>query len=145
MDATTELASLEPRECLALLRTQAVGRLVFTEQALPAIRLVNFDLHQDKIVLRLGPSSWVRRLDGTVVAFEVDQIDDATRTGWSVVAMGHARLVTKVEELAELHDPQERPWVSGRRARMLCVSTERLTGRRVRLAEDVPEAGWSRR
>lgn len=131
MKALTELETLDLRQCLALLRGQVVGRVVFCENALPAIRPVNFSLHEGEIVLGLGRSPWVRRLDGAVVAFEVDQIDPETQTGWSVVTLGKARLVTDIDELVALFDPHHRPWVPGTRDQVLCVDMERVTGRRI--------------
>lgn len=131
MKALTELETLDLRQCLALLRGQTVGRLVFCENALPAIRPVNFSLHEGEIVLRLGRSPWVRQLDRAVVAFEVDQIDTDTHAGWSVVALGKARLVTDIDELVALFDPHHRPWAPGTRDQVLCVDMERVTGRRI--------------
>jgi uncharacterized protein len=137
MNTTNELETLDFRECLALLRTQAVGRLIFTEQALPAIRVVNYRVHHGQIALRLGRSPWVPRLDRTVVAFEVDDIDQAAHTGWSVVAIGKARLVVDIDELVTLSEPAHRPWAPGRRDQVLCVDMEQVTGRRLRLPETV--------
>lgn len=135
MTTSNELHALAFRECFELLRTQSVGRLVFTEQALPAIRLVNYRLHNGEIALRLGHSSWLPRLDRTVVAFEVDNVDDSTHTGWSVVVVGKARLVHDVDELVMLCDPAHRPWPSGQRDQVLCIDTGQVTGRRLRLPQ----------
>jgi hypothetical protein len=41
-----ELEILGQDQCLDLLRTVRVGRLVFTEQALPAVQPVNFRVWQ---------------------------------------------------------------------------------------------------
>jgi hypothetical protein len=134
MNASNELETLDLKECFALLRTQYVGRLVFTEQALPAIRLVSFSLFNGQIAMRVGHSPWVPRLDRTVVAFEVDNLDSTTCTGWSIVVVGKARLVLDIDELVMLCDPARRPWVPGRQDQVLCVDMEQVTGRRLRLA-----------
>jgi nitroimidazol reductase NimA-like FMN-containing flavoprotein (pyridoxamine 5'-phosphate oxidase superfamily) len=65
-------------ECLSLLASMPVGRLVFTDRALPAIVPVNFVLSGGHIVLRTGAtSSLAAAVRGSVVAFEVDCIDAA--------------------------------------------------------------------
>jgi nitroimidazol reductase NimA-like FMN-containing flavoprotein (pyridoxamine 5'-phosphate oxidase superfamily) len=135
MNPTNELQTLDFKECLPLLRAQAFGRLVFTEQALPAIRLVNYSLYNGQIALRLGRSPWVPRLDRTVVAFEVDDVDKDSHTGWSVVVIGKARLVLDIDELVTLSDPTTRSWVPGPRDQVLCVDMEQVTGRRLRLVD----------
>jgi uncharacterized protein len=134
MTTSNEPETLDFKECFALLRTQYVGRLVFTERALPAIRLVNFSLFNGQIALRVGHSPWVPRLDRTVVAFEADNLDSTTCTGWSVVVVGKARLVLDIDELVMLCDPTQRAWQSGGRDQVLCIDMERVTGRRMRLA-----------
>lgn len=135
MHALTELEALDLRQCLSLLRSQEFGRLVFCENALPAIRPVNFTVHQTGIVIRLGRSGWVRRLDQSVLAFEVDEIDPISHTGWSVVIVGKARLVTDVAELVALSDPLHRPWAPGKRDQVVCVDMEQVTGRRITFAQ----------
>jgi hypothetical protein len=98
------LTALEPTECLRLLGAVALGRIVFTADGLPAIRPVNHVLVDGDIVIRtrLGaslPTEGVRR-GKVVVAYEADEIDAATHTGWSVVATGVAELVREPAELA---------------------------------------------
>ncbi|NKQ57592.1 pyridoxamine 5'-phosphate oxidase family protein [Amycolatopsis sp. K13G38] len=131
MHNATELESLDYKQCLALMRTQAVGRLVFTDHALPAVRPVNFTLRQGEVILRLGRSPWVRRLDHTVVAFEVDQIDQTAQAGWSVVVVGKARLLVDIDELVTNSDPLHRSWAPGPRDQTLAIDIEQITGRRL--------------
>lgn len=133
-NASSEIECLDLKQCLTLLRSQAVGRLVFTEQALPAIRLVNYSMPGSRIVLRLGRSKWVARLDRSVVAFEVDDYDIGARTGWSVVIVGRARLIVDVDELVSLSDPATRSWAPGPRDQVLAIDMERVSGRRIRVA-----------
>lgn len=141
MHSTAEIWPLDYKQCLAFMRTQAIGRLVFTEQALPAVRPVNFSLVQGEIVLRLGWSPWVRRLDRSVVAFEVDQIDQVDHTGWSVVVVGKARLVRDIDNLVSLADPLRPSWAPGPRDQVLAIDMEQVTGRQLRTVNqpDWPE------
>lgn len=131
MSTNSALEALDRSQCQALLASQAVGRLVFCADGVPSARPVNFALHEGDIVMRLGRSRWVEQLDRAVVAFEVDQIDQTTRTGWSVLVVGKARLVTDVDELVELIDPHRRPWAPGVRDQVVRVSLEQITGRRI--------------
>jgi uncharacterized protein len=130
---STDIEDLGVRECLALLRSVPVGRLVFCADALPAIRPVNFAVMDGLIVVRGARGSWADKLDNTVVAFEVDQIDKATRTGWNVVVVGKAHLVTEIDEIASLARPQRRPWAPGSRDRFLKIDMEQITGRKLML------------
>jgi nitroimidazol reductase NimA-like FMN-containing flavoprotein (pyridoxamine 5'-phosphate oxidase superfamily) len=119
-------------ECLALVATAPIGRIVFTERALPAIRLVNFVLHGDEIVIRTGEGSKLMpALRHTVVAFEADDIDYRTRTGWSVTVIGHARQVTEPAELAELGELLPASWAPGLHENLICVDVELVSGRRL--------------
>jgi nitroimidazol reductase NimA-like FMN-containing flavoprotein (pyridoxamine 5'-phosphate oxidase superfamily) len=128
---STDIEVLGFRECLALLRSVPVGRLVFSANALPAIRPVNFALVDGQIVVRGARGSWADKLDSMVVAFEADQIDAATRTGWNVVVVGKAHLVTDIDEIVSLTRPLSRPWAPGIRDRFLKIDMERITGRRL--------------
>jgi nitroimidazol reductase NimA-like FMN-containing flavoprotein (pyridoxamine 5'-phosphate oxidase superfamily) len=69
------LQALSRVECLQLLARGSLGRVAFTERALPAIRPVNYALVGNHVLLRIDGDGLGRRLDGQVVAFEVDEID----------------------------------------------------------------------
>ncbi|HVV14767.1 pyridoxamine 5'-phosphate oxidase family protein [Amycolatopsis sp.] len=129
----TPLRPLTRSECLDLMKTAPVGRLVFSEGALPAIRPVNFVLHQGDVVLRAARSGAIGKLSDEVVAFEVDEIDPDTRTGWSVVAVGKIEPVTDVGEIVAMAGPAHRPWAPGERDRFLRIRVEIVNGRRLSL------------
>jgi nitroimidazol reductase NimA-like FMN-containing flavoprotein (pyridoxamine 5'-phosphate oxidase superfamily) len=126
------LEILDERECLRLLRSVAVGRLVFTQGGLPAVRLVNFCLDGDTIVFASGGGEKLRAAErGDVVAFEVDDIDVERHLGWTVTSVGHLSVVSPEEaamlELAmQLHG-----WAPLRNRRLIRLGTESLTGRRL--------------
>ncbi|MEU5253792.1 pyridoxamine 5'-phosphate oxidase family protein [Streptomyces longwoodensis] len=92
------------QECLRLLVMAPVGRIVYTRQALPVITPVNFGLDADgAVVLRTSTASeLVHAVDGAVVAFEADEVDADTHSGWSVVVTGRAGIVTDPAEAARL-------------------------------------------
>lgn len=94
------LQALSRTECLELLSGCSLGRVAFTERALPAIRPVNYALVDSHIVLHTSGDGLGRRLDGQIVAFEVDDIDIEVGTGWSVVLTGTARLLRTPSDVA---------------------------------------------
>src|ERR1700760_2500523 len=92
---------LTTAECWTLLASAPVGRVVFTMNALPAIRPVNHFVDRDTIIIRshLGTAiTGHADQDGAVVCYEADELDPVRRTGWSVMATGLARLVLDVAE-----------------------------------------------
>jgi nitroimidazol reductase NimA-like FMN-containing flavoprotein (pyridoxamine 5'-phosphate oxidase superfamily) len=130
--AVPSLDVLARDECLTLLATTPIGRLVFTEQALPAVRLVNFALHGNEIVIRMGEGNkLLSAVRHAVVAFEADEVDRRTRTGWRVTVIGHARQVTDPAESARLRELLPASWAPGPREHLICVGIELVSGRRL--------------
>lgn len=130
----TESGSIEltRAECLSLLPTVPIGRLVFTEGALPAVVPVNFALDPSGIVLRTAAGSAVARVaDGSIVAVQADDVDTARRTGWSVTVVGQARTARDDVEVARLAALPLRPWVAGQRNTFVVVEIGIVTGRRI--------------
>jgi hypothetical protein len=126
------LEVLDRRQCLELLHSVRVGRLVFTEGALPAVQPVNFRMHGDNVVFRVaGGEKLAAATSNSVVAFEADELDNDLRTGWSVTVVGRASRIVDVADLVELAGIWLRPWVEGRRDHFIKISTERVTGRRL--------------
>jgi nitroimidazol reductase NimA-like FMN-containing flavoprotein (pyridoxamine 5'-phosphate oxidase superfamily) len=128
-----ELDVLNRRQCLDLLQEVRVGRLVFTEDALPAVQPVNFRLWRDDVVIRVAGGAKLSAACGNlIVAFEADELDPDLRTGWSVTVVGHAQPVTDIDELVEIAGTFLQPWVEGRRDHFVRIRTEKITGRRIR-------------
>ncbi|SEH66521.1 Nitroimidazol reductase NimA, pyridoxamine 5'-phosphate oxidase superfamily [Mycolicibacterium rutilum] len=127
------LETLNRRQCLDLLQHVRVGRLVFTEDALPAVQPVNFRLWRDDLVIRVaGGPKLAAATNHQVVAFEADELDPDLRDGWSVTVVGHAEPITEIDELVELSGTFVEPWVDGRRDHFVRIRTETMTGRRFR-------------
>lgn len=135
-----ELVEVPRAECLRLLSGECVGRVVFTDAALPAALPVNYVLDGEEVVFQTGRGGQLASLvPGKVVAFEVDSIDVATRTGWSVLGVGEAYEVCDPARLAELADRWPEPWAPARKALAVSVPLQLLSGRRVS-RHDVPDA-----
>ncbi|WP_225101710.1 pyridoxamine 5'-phosphate oxidase family protein [Streptomyces sp. CoH27] len=107
---------LDRTEALRLLGSVPLGRIVFTRQALPAVRPVNHVLDDGDIVIRthegaaLTSQACEADSTGVVVAYAADAIDPDTRLGWTVVVTGYACLVTDPAELARIRS-MVNPWV----------------------------------
>lgn len=133
MPNTGELDVLNRRQCLDLLQDVRVGRLIFTEDALPAVQPVNFRMWRDDVVIRVaGGAKLAAASDNLVVAFEADELDPDLRSGWSVTVVGHAQPITAVDDLVEIAGTFVQPWVQGRRDHFIRIRTEKITGRRFR-------------
>src|SRR5512145_59112 len=107
------LEVLSREESLALLASVPVGRVVYTDRALPAILPVNFALDIDEtVVFRTGAGSKLAAATReAVVAFEVDSFDAHARSGWSVVAVGRSRVVEDSAEIERLSKLEIGTWV----------------------------------
>ena len=126
-----ELVELNRGECLGLLAQDDVGRIIFTEAAMPAAHPVNYLLDGEEVLFRTAHG---RMLDATrhaVVGFQADDIDRTTHTGWSVLGVGHAYEVIDPVRLAALVEKMSDTWAPGRTAHVIAVPLQRLTGRRL--------------
>ncbi|GAB3417561.1 pyridoxamine 5'-phosphate oxidase family protein [Flindersiella endophytica] len=126
------LEILERDECLALAATGSIGRVVFTEQALPAITPVSFALMDGSIYLKASEGSKLANAtNGSVVAFEVDDFDTEFKRGWSVVFVGKATPVSEPARLRELSGLPLRGWDAHNSHRLIEVKIELVNGRRL--------------
>lgn len=126
-------------ESWQLLGSVSLGRIVFTQHALPAIRPVNHVTDNEAIIVRshLG-SAIVARADtgdGAVVCYEADDLDPVRHTGWSVIATGMARLVRDPVAI-DRYKQQLEPWVEGQMDYIISITPQIITGIRL--------VGWRR-
>ncbi|MCW2580442.1 MAG: pyridoxamine 5-phosphate oxidase-related FMN-binding protein [Blastococcus sp.] len=105
------LEVLDVVECRRLLAGADVGRIAFTEAALPAIQAASFVVRGEDVFIPTGPSSTLAvGSRGAVLAFEVDDYDVVERTGWNVTVVGPSRLVSGPDQVRELDELGVRPW-----------------------------------
>lgn len=124
------LVELTRAQALALLGSIGFGRIVFTRDALPAIRPVNHILVDGQLVIRTHEGAALTAAagkGGVVVAYEADAIDPDTRLGWSVVVTGFARLVTEPARLARYQALLE-PWIAERMEYAVVIRLDRVDG-----------------
>lgn len=126
------LQVLSREECLRLLAGSAVGRVVVTDKALPAAFPVNFTLLDDDVVFLTSHGSKLEAVTTEqVVAFEVDEIDPRSRTGWSVLIQGWAGLVEEPEELDRARALGLQSWAPRQHSHFVRIRTELVSGRRL--------------
>ncbi len=93
--------SLSLEECYAKLESEAVGRIVYSDGALPAITPVRYRVDGRDIYFRPGPDPRLTKaISQAVVAFEADQLNRETGSGWTVVVTGIATACTTPHHLA---------------------------------------------
>lgn len=125
------LEVLDDDECMRLLASGTVGRVGITIGAMPAIFPVNYGLIDELVVFRTGTGTKLRAaLANTVVAFEVDEIDRTTHSGWSVLVVGMARELTGDARDEALALPLE-PWAPTGRDHVVAITEDVVTGRRL--------------
>ena len=126
------LKILTEQECHDLLGTVPLGRIVFTDRALPAIQPVNFVMSDGEVViLTSAGSKLAAAARSAVVAFEIDQFDQKLASGWSVVVIGHARVITEEQELTMMRALPLIPWTLGEPVHYIAITPELISGRRL--------------
>lgn len=140
-DVTSTLEVIEESDCRALLAAHEVARVAFVTATGPAILPVTYAFTAGRLVFRTSPSSPLATAIGEPVALEIDQVDTAQRTGWSVVVTGtaHAAVGPMVDRTGS---PTVEPWPRGRRDLYVVIEPVRITGRRI-LASSGPD--WVQR
>ncbi len=124
------LHELDEDECWELVRSREVGRMAYDDERGPMVVPVTFVLDGETVLFRVAPySQLARHLPDALAAFEVDEFDYFTRSGWSVVLRGSIEAVENddVRALGELPTP----WPEGHRTLHLRLTPDAVTGRRL--------------
>ncbi|MBV8348878.1 MAG: pyridoxamine 5'-phosphate oxidase family protein [Mycolicibacterium sp.] len=124
---------LDRAEAMRLLASVGYGRVVFTLNALPAIRPVNHLVDDGTIVIRTrltsAISTTVQSTDHVVVAYEADSLDPQSRAGWSVVVTGRAHTLTDPGQVSR-YEQLLHPWVNHADT-VVAIEPDILTGFRI--------------
>ncbi|MDY7105838.1 MAG: pyridoxamine 5'-phosphate oxidase family protein [Actinomycetota bacterium] len=131
-DPRTGLVTIDPGECWQLLASNQVGRLAVNIAGRPDVFPINYALDGETIVFRTeGGTKLAGALLGSGVAFEVDEIDVAARTGWSVVVHGEAQEIGDVEGLLDAEDLPLDVWSPATKSRWVRIVPSEISGRRL--------------
>ena len=132
------LEQLSEEESLRLAAGAVVGRIGFTGRYGPVVLPVNFKLIDGAVVFRTdGESSLDQDLRTGItdaeyrVAFEIDQIDESERTGWSVMLQGAAHYLEGQEERAAAAAAGIDPWAGGDKDVYISIRPAHIAGRRI--------------
>jgi len=119
-------------QCRSLLARVSFGRVATSVGALPVIFPVNYCLVGDNVVFGTG-EGWelTTALNGTVVAFEADSVNERLREIWSVQLTGRAEVVAPRAnpDLGAL--VASRCWVPFKHKYLVTITPVRMTGRRL--------------
>jgi nitroimidazol reductase NimA-like FMN-containing flavoprotein (pyridoxamine 5'-phosphate oxidase superfamily) len=129
---------LTEAESLRLIAQAEVGRIGFVSRYGPVILPVNFKVLDGSVVFRTEAGN---SLDEDLrtgiadaeykVAFEIDAMNPADRTGWSVLIQGAAHHVDDEEERAAVLKAGVEPWAGGERDVYFRITPTAISGRRI--------------
>lgn len=127
-----DFVEMSTADCRARMSSHGVGRIAVTGEDGPAIIPVNYQIVDASVVFRTSQDSAPSLSIGTVVAFEIDHIDEAMSRGWSVLVVGSAEHVVDPGDVQNLiEQAHSRPWAGGDRALWVRITPDRITGRRI--------------
>lgn len=136
--AGSALIELSREECVQLLRTRLVGRFAVALPGMaPVVVPVNYVVDDEVVVFRSGTGTKLAALQGMPVSFEIDEIDQFRRTGWSVLVQGRAYEATRWE-IGHLDLPT---WAPGDRGHWVRIVPETVTGRRITRMDGFTDLG----
>ena len=126
------LEILSRDECLELLRAHSFGRVAVQIGETPAILPVNYALLDDEVVFRTDPGTKLSAaLMRMMVAFEVDEADRASGTGWSVLVVGFSEEIRDRATRARVDALGLEPWATDGPDFVVHIRTRTITGRRL--------------
>jgi len=135
------IEELDEAESLRLISAGGIGRIAYTSRFGPAVLPVNYKWHDGAIVFRTTRHSALDEDLQTgiaggdyIVAFEIDEIDEPGRQGWSVLIQGPAHHVEGESKREAAAQVGVEPWPAGERELFLRIVPHHVTGRRIKPA-----------
>ncbi len=133
MTGDVHIQTIDEKECFELLKTQSVGRLGIVEDGRPLIFPVNYVFDDYAIVFKTTIGTKFEHSGLNNVAFEVDSLDYATHSGWSIMIEGVGRDITNaIDNLSENERRlQFNSWVSDEDEHYVRIHINSISGRRI--------------
>jgi uncharacterized protein len=132
LDRGGRLETLDRDECRRLLDSMNIGRLAYCTDFGPRIMPMNYTLISERLIFRTGMDTEASGyLINRPIAFEVDQVDEFLRTGWSVLVVGNAGPMDEASLRLLDYRQSPQPWPEGRRSLVIQLPLTTVTGRRV--------------
>jgi nitroimidazol reductase NimA-like FMN-containing flavoprotein (pyridoxamine 5'-phosphate oxidase superfamily) len=132
---------LDEAECLRLISPGGVGRIAYLGRYDLTVLPVNYRLVGGAVLFRTARDSitgedlrtGIANADFKV-AFEIDQLDEQAREGWSVLIQGPAHHLDSSTEQAAAVTAGVHPWAGEDKDHFIRITPTRITGRRIRQA-----------
>jgi len=128
------MSVLSSEECYTLLGTRHIGRLGVIAEHYPLIIPMNYALDHRVLVVRSQPGVKLSNTDHANVTFQVDDIDDTTQSGWTVLVRGLAEEVTPDHSdhiIENTHHTNLTPWAPHSGSHWVRIIPQAITGRRI--------------
>jgi uncharacterized protein len=129
---TGSFAELSEADCKVLLAHHTAGRVGFVTGDGPQILPVTYQYRDGSVIFRTSPvgplAGLVRR---TSVAFEIDNIDEENKSGWSVLVLGFAEALAHDHLLTAAWETGPVPWADGIRNLFIEITPRKISGRAV--------------
>lgn len=139
------MEELSEGECLELLAEHHFGRIGVISGGRPLIFPVNYVFASGRVAIRTDPGTKLASATLDHVAFEIDEADPASRSGWSVLLQGVAHDATDALDLGSeaLRTFPVEPWAPGAKASWIRIDPHSITGRRIgrRAPGHLPDVG----
>lgn len=128
-----ELRELSSDENRRLLSEHRVGRIAVVVGGAPLIFPVNYVFDGERVVFRTDEGLKLRHAPLRRVAFEIDGLDEAAGTGWSVLVQGFTYEITRaIDQFSEeLRRLPVTPFAPGEKAHWIEIVPHTITGRRL--------------
>jgi uncharacterized protein len=119
--------------CLRLLASVPVGRVGFSCDGEILMLPVNHAVDGQDVVFRTAAGSKLSAAeDQQLIAFEADDYDPRTRTGWSVLVSGRAEVIYDDADIDRLSRLDLYPWATAvERPFWVRIRPTSVTGRRI--------------
>jgi uncharacterized protein len=134
-----EMLELSRDQCLWLLASHHFGRLAVngSGENPPVIRPVNygFDKPSQSVVFRTAEGSKLLAVvRAATAAFEIDGVDEGSRTGWSVVIHGVANEIRDAIDVQRFERLGVEAWAPGEKSHWVQIRARTVSGRRIVLS-----------
>ena len=127
-----------------MLSSHRFGRLAFLDRVgeFPMIIPVNYRFVDNAVVIRSGEGSKFRAaVENAGAAFEIDDVDEQQRVGWSVIVRGRLEAVNDRGDIELLQEAEPVAWAPGDRPQYLRLNASLISGRRISIT-DGPSNWW---
>ena len=132
---------LDEAECMDLLSTRRIGRLIYASRYGPVALPSEYKIHEGSIVFRTYQITFTEEDLRTGIAhaeyqvgMEVDETDPEAREGWVVLVRGTAHHIDSDAERASIADIGLQSWVEGEPEHFIRVDPIHVGGQRIRQA-----------